>query len=56
VFSVGLRDVTHGHRWDRKDEVKSLRECDAEELRGDGAGVYPKSGVPLLYILRWEEM
>ena len=56
VFSVGLREVSREHRWAREDEVNSLRECNVEELWGDGADVHRKSGVPILCGLRWEEI
>ena len=56
VVSVGLREVNCGHRWARKDEVNSLRECDDEKIQGDGADVYRKSGFRVLYSLRWEKM
>jgi hypothetical protein len=38
------------------DEVNFLWECNAEELRGDGADVHRKSGVTVMYGLRWEEL
>jgi hypothetical protein len=44
------------HMRARKDEVNSLREYNADELRGDGADVHRKSGVPVLYDPRWKEM
>jgi hypothetical protein len=40
----------------RKDEVISLWEFNAQELRGACADVYRKSGVPVLYDLVWGEM
>ena len=48
---VGLREENCRHIWARKDEVNYLRECDAEELRGDVADVHRKSGVSVMYSL-----
>ena len=56
MFSVGLREVSRENRWAREDELNSLRECNVEELWGDGADVHRMSGVSFMYGLRWEEI
>ena len=56
MFSDEIRAVSREHRWARKDEVNSFRECNVEELRGDGADVHWETGVRVMYGLQWEEM
>ena len=56
MLFFGLGEVNCYHKWARKDEVNTLREYNSEELRGDGAGFHQKSGVPVMYGLRWEEI
>jgi hypothetical protein len=52
VFTMGYTSIG----WARKEEVDPLWEGSSEELRGDGADVHRKSGVPILHGLRLDEM
>jgi hypothetical protein len=56
VVFAGAREMSCEHRWASKNEVNSFWECNVEELRRDGSDVHRKSGVPVLYGLRWEGM
>ena len=56
VVSVGNGEMSCERRWDRKDEVDSLWGCNGDKLRRDGLDVPRKSGAPVLYGFRWEEM